>query len=141
MTAPGVVEESVLWKINTQMLVDRGECKRFTVLDSASMCKMMLRGCVDSDTNVSTGESEDGETMPTVLLEEMDAASVREGDKVSLLNWPSAGTARSGARVGHFKVIGMQFDAQGNTVRLLGELLSENPDLETTKNFCWLPDP
>ena len=141
MTAPGVVEESVLWKINKQMLVDRGECERFTVLDSASMCKMMLRGCVDLDTNVSTGESEDGETMQTVLLEEFDAASVREGDKISLLNWPSAGTARSGARVGHFRVIGMQFDAQGNTVRLLGELMSQNPDLETTKSFCWLPDP
>jgi hypothetical protein len=35
----------------------------------------------------------------------------------------------------------MQFDAQGNTVRLLGELMSQNPDLETTKSFCWLPDP
>jgi hypothetical protein len=29
---------------------------------------------------------------------------------------------------------------EGNAIRILADLLSENPDLETTKNFCWLPD-
>ena len=29
---------------------------------------------------------------------------------------------------------------QGNVVRILADLLSENPDLETTRTFAWLPD-
>jgi len=41
---------------------------------------------------------------------------------------------------GHFRVVSIQFDNEGNAVRMLGDLLSQNPDLHSSKEFCWLPD-
>jgi hypothetical protein len=211
----GVAEESLLWQINRQLLLSppAGACRRFTALEVDGICRVMLRNIGEESEEAAHGRASGGgrqgvgkgggsegskgeernSGLATVLLQEYDADSLKEGDKMTLLGWTSAhhgyggggngggganeqgrrplgegagasdedrqdsakrigqrthSTAStfyedqedSGKRVGHFRVTSMQFDREGKAVRILADLLSQNPDLETTKNFCWLPD-
>ena len=76
----GVVEESQLWALNQAMLAADKSVPRLRALVKEGICKVMLRGVRGGGLD-GEGEGEGG-ALTTVLLEEYDAASVREGDKV-----------------------------------------------------------
>jgi hypothetical protein len=69
---------------------------RCVALRAEGVCRVMLRGVDTQAPQVSGGASADGpaaaagESLPTVLLEEYDAGSVREGDKVRGCATPAA---------------------------------------------------
>ena len=79
-----------VWQgINRQLAAARARPSvRCVALRAEGLCRVMLRGADTQDPHMLKGARADGpaaaagERLPTVLLEEYDAGSVREGDKV-----------------------------------------------------------
>ena len=70
-------------------------CPRFTALETDGICKMMLRNLAqdeptDSRTRGDAAGSAHVSALNTVLIEEFDAASIREGDKVRIFRAPNS---------------------------------------------------
>ena len=80
----GVIEESVVWGINRRVLLEESRpC--FKALECEGACRMMLRSVEGGGDGEQYGGAGGG--LQTVLLEEFDAASVKEGDKVFFVTW------------------------------------------------------